>query len=171
MFFYFYLYFLNVITVSASLVLLCSLLWPPSFFFFFFRKKIWEYEVCEGWLTAAAAVVCGVPQLDCWTLALVMLSNCDLEAVGSAVNVVLVVVIMCEAAGGCSLLENSSWCNVTCKLGSCWQQSAAAVAYWHRTDFGNTDTYKDIPDEGVRAHMDTNPSGLKCPIAVVCFVQ
>lgn len=39
------------------------------------------------------------------TLALVIVNNFDVEAAGVAVNV-LVVVIMSEVTGGCSLMEN-----------------------------------------------------------------
>lgn len=63
------------------------------------------------------------------TWALVILSDLDFEAAGVAVDVVLVVVFMSDATGGCCLMENSSRCNVTGKLWSCWQQSAAAVTY------------------------------------------
>lgn len=62
------------------------------------------------------------------TVALVILRNLDLEAAGIAVNVTPVVVVS-EVGGGCSLVENSSWCNVTSRPGSCWQKSAAAVTY------------------------------------------
>ena len=67
---------------------------------------------------------------DCLkTLALVILSNCDLGAAGDEVNLVLVNVIMCEITGGCSLKDKSGRCHVVGKSQSCWQQSAAAVTY------------------------------------------
>lgn len=88
----------------------------------------------------------GSTELVChsWTavrsVALVILSHFDVGADGVAVNVVLVVVIMSEIAGGCSLMGNSSWCNVAGKLWSCWQKSAAAASNRHCSDFW-TDTH------------------------------
>lgn len=104
-------------------------------------------------------------------LALVILSNFDLEAAGMAVNV-LVVVIMSEVTWGCSVMENSSRSNVAGRLQRCWQQSAAAVTHIDMAPIlVGKDLYKYKPDEDLEAHTDMYSSGLKCPVAEVYFAN